>query len=246
MRAYRSCASARCGCRSSPVSATRCAASNWPFRRNSSPSRRNTRLSGSWASWEERVLISSAMKPRTGAAEGLGRRFRAAHVVELRQLGLRARGEPLPLIPLLHGFGEAPGGDERVAQAAVGRHEQRVEPQCAPQLVHPGGGAPGRELEPPEQQVHGGIMRVHAGRLLGERARRLELPALQRVLGPRHELGQVGREGAPLALQDRKSTRLNSSHLVISYAVFCLKKKKIISSDNYPRHRNLPSTSESI
>src|SRR5256885_7031755 len=28
-------------------------------------------------------------------------------------------------------------------------------------------------------------------------------------------------------LTDRKSTRLNSSHLVISYAVFCLKKKKI-------------------
>src|SRR5256885_4513934 len=28
---------------------------------------------------------------------------------------------------------------------------------------------------------------------------------------------------------DRKSTRLNSSHLVISYAVFCLKKKKEIS-----------------
>src|SRR3989454_5536806 len=29
-----------------------------------------------------------------------------------------------------------------------------------------------------------------------------------------------------VALVDRKSTRLNSSHLVISYAVFCLKKKK--------------------
>src|SRR5438034_2640089 len=28
------------------------------------------------------------------------------------------------------------------------------------------------------------------------------------------------------ALKDRKSTRLNSSHTVISYAVFCLKKKK--------------------
>src|SRR5258708_16978032 len=28
-------------------------------------------------------------------------------------------------------------------------------------------------------------------------------------------------------LQDRKSTRLNSSHQIISYAVFCLKKKKI-------------------
>src|SRR3989454_11615180 len=31
---------------------------------------------------------------------------------------------------------------------------------------------------------------------------------------------------ADLAAIDRKSTRLNSSHLVISYAVFCLKKKK--------------------
>src|SRR2546426_8622413 len=29
-------------------------------------------------------------------------------------------------------------------------------------------------------------------------------------------------------VEDRKSTRLNSSHLVISYAVFCLKKKKKI------------------
>src|SRR5256885_8264707 len=32
----------------------------------------------------------------------------------------------------------------------------------------------------------------------------------------------------PIHLRDRKSTRLNSSHLVISYAVFCLKKKKKI------------------
>src|SRR2546426_8156609 len=31
---------------------------------------------------------------------------------------------------------------------------------------------------------------------------------------------------APGLPRDRKSTRLNSSHLVISYAVFCLKKKK--------------------
>src|SRR5690606_39386849 len=33
-------------------------------------------------------------------------------------------------------------------------------------------------------------------------------------------------EQAPQAYQDRKSTRLNSSHVKISYAVFCLKKKK--------------------
>src|SRR2546426_3687692 len=31
---------------------------------------------------------------------------------------------------------------------------------------------------------------------------------------------------SPATSEDRKSTRLNSSHLVISYAVFCLKKKK--------------------
>src|SRR2546426_4356441 len=36
--------------------------------------------------------------------------------------------------------------------------------------------------------------------------------------------GRGGQEDLVLAL-DRKSTRLNSSHLVISYAVFCLKKK---------------------
>src|SRR5256885_12529730 len=34
---------------------------------------------------------------------------------------------------------------------------------------------------------------------------------------------------------DRKSTRLNSSHLVISYAVFCLKKKKRLSHDDVTR-----------
>src|SRR2546426_7579692 len=47
--------------------------------------------------------------------------------------------------------------------------------------------------------------------------------------------GRGGRDGDERAAreqeqrrQDRKSTRLNSSHLVISYAVFCLKKKKKI------------------
>src|SRR5690606_14170995 len=35
------------------------------------------------------------------------------------------------------------------------------------------------------------------------------------------------------ATQDRKSTRLNSSHVKISYAVFCLKKKKLIKRSSY-------------
>src|SRR5256885_2575997 len=38
------------------------------------------------------------------------------------------------------------------------------------------------------------------------------------------DLASLQKELPPLG--DRKSTRLNSSHLVISYAVFCLKKKK--------------------
>src|SRR5258708_17462749 len=45
----------------------------------------------------------------------------------------------------------------------------------------------------------------------------LEL-VLAAVVAAAHGLGQV---------VDRKSTRLNSSHQIISYAVFCLKKKKI-------------------
>src|SRR5438132_6960275 len=40
------------------------------------------------------------------------------------------------------------------------------------------------------------------------------------------------REVALQDARDRKSTRLNSSHTVISYAVFCLKKKKINSGPN--------------
>src|SRR2546426_5125162 len=36
--------------------------------------------------------------------------------------------------------------------------------------------------------------------------------------------------------EDRKSTRLNSSHLVISYAVFCLKKKKKKKNDKITRN----------
>src|SRR5256885_12254965 len=38
----------------------------------------------------------------------------------------------------------------------------------------------------------------------------------------------------PVSKTDRKSTRLNSSHLVISYAVFCLKKKNAVHAFNIP------------
>src|SRR5256885_12077881 len=54
----------------------------------------------------------------------------------------------------------------------------------------------------------------------------IEVPRL--LFGLPLERGQRLLAGAMVAnapARDRKSTRLNSSHLVISYAVFCLKKK---------------------
>src|SRR5690625_6764266 len=50
---------------------------------------------------------------------------------------------------------------------------------------------------------------------------REQLKAIQQELGDKE--GKTGE----IAQLDRKSTRLNSSHVAISYAVFCLKKKKI-------------------
>src|SRR6266496_5964279 len=46
-------------------------------------------------------------------------------------------------------------------------------------------------------------------------------------ISPRHRAGRrPPPPAAPRPRRDRKSTRLNSSHVEISYAVFCLKKKK--------------------
>src|SRR3712207_8150706 len=58
--------------------------------------------------------------------------------------------------------------------------------------------------------------------------RRLEVAALEVVLGAALQLLDKGVQdhGPP---PDRKSTRLNSSHANISYAVFCLKKKKSVA-----------------
>src|SRR5436190_16529550 len=59
--------------------------------------------------------------------------------------------------------------------------------------------------------------------------RRLDRVAAQAAVRPRGRADANPDHFAadePLARIDRKSTRLNSSHTVISYAVFCLKKKK--------------------
>src|SRR5688572_31637728 len=51
------------------------------------------------------------------------------------------------------------------------------------------------------------------------------LSGLAMLLWGLHRLGRLGPD--PPRVGDRKSTRLNSSHSQISYAVFCLKKKKL-------------------
>src|SRR5205814_7933940 len=56
------------------------------------------------------------------------------------------------------------------------------------------------------------------------------------------EAGTLHNRSRPLASLDRKSTRLNSSHLGISYAVFCLKKKKKKKQKNNPNTHSQPNT----
>src|SRR5256886_9085645 len=68
-----------------------------------------------------------------------------------------------------------------------------------------------------------GTVRVLVNRHVRRRSVRCDTQWLQPVL---------------LSLEDRKSTRLNSSHSQISYAVFCLKKKK-----NLPFYQALDVTS---
>src|SRR5438309_7093750 len=79
----------------------------------------------------------------------------------------------------------------------------------------------GRAAHHPTRAVHRRVQRA-----------RLQVP----------HLGRVRRD----ALEDRKSTRLNSSHSSISYAVFCLKKKKTIrqARQSSPKQTSTPTTFE--
>src|SRR5258708_27375123 len=70
--------------------------------------------------------------------------------------------------------------------------------------------------------------RLHVGRAREPERQRVEQARDGRVVGLRAVRAADDREQVPRQerhLRDRKSTRLNSSHQIISYAVFCLKKK---------------------
>src|SRR5690625_5964715 len=118
----------------------------------------------------------------------------------------------------LHASGLAAGGgvlgqvhgQVAVQAATLGDHDEL---QAAADAQHrqpdPSGGAVQRGLE--------GIPCWIGGHIGG-----------QRVLAEPGRV-EIGAAGEHHRVEDRKSTRLNSSHVAISYAVFCLKKKKTLS-----------------
>src|SRR5438552_13362100 len=101
------------------------------------------------------------------------------------------------------GIGRAPGGDARTAQAVAG------------------GGFPDAAHFP--QQVL--ELACHLDGTLPD-DHPLKAVRAQPEVKTAPEVWLLGSSDYSGALADRKSTRLNSSHQIISYAVFCLKKKK--------------------
>src|SRR3989454_2604481 len=147
---------------------------------------------------------------------------RASH--EAREIGLRV-GVMILIRLELHDSAETAQlrcerlriGDPSSRQdAAPGEHRQLM----ARSRLHP------LEL------AHGEVSDTHegAGPSLLQPARESVRRRGRRALPGHHDNVGAGQRVPSLpprpSWQDRKSTRLNSSHLVISYAVFCLKKKK--------------------
>src|SRR3712207_6860466 len=66
----------------------------------------------------------------------------------------------------------------------------------------------------------------------------------RRLARARHRA--LGKRGLLRGRRDRKSTRLNSSHANISYAVFCLKKKKKKYTQRPFTHSNLQRTRDNL
>src|SRR5437773_536561 len=107
----------------------------------------------------------------------------------------------------------------------------------------------------PERSTRGQVIPAHQP--LGFRGHRRALlsagaaPGNQALLGAPHHAPGVQQHSQPEPTpntdgqvrvgEDRKSTRLNSSHITISYAVFCLKKKKKNKSNSY-NHKNITHT----
>src|SRR5699024_618227 len=146
-----------------------------------------------------------------------------------------------------------------VDQGVKHQHTADLLGKLRPQLVvvgKAGGNAPGSDNAP-----DGDIGRVDVGKQGALRSGNA-FPVLQVIMhgvqahGFRNlrsiilavrlpaRIGRAGRaalvEINPIVLQDRKSTRLNSSHVSISYAVFCLKKKSRYKYSSTPPREHQP------
>src|SRR5690606_4679917 len=146
--------------------------------------------------------------------------------------GPRARPSPRRRTPRRTGraAAAAPAGPRR-------RARRGTSPRCCLEVAdeHDTACAPGGTSRPPPRAAAGRPRGRGRDGPVGLLVRRRGLAAAARRARPRAEPGDredrvreragprpaVGGQG-----QDRKSTRLNSSHVKISYAVFCLKKKK--------------------
>src|SRR5690348_17876666 len=83
------------------------------------------------------------------------------------------------------------------------------------------GQSPDRVRLQRDHELHARVGRHLMNPTADHRVTRVLLSEIRRTVDPRH-----ARQRSELSPEDRKSTRLNSSHPSISYAVFCLKKKK--------------------
>src|SRR2546427_8516842 len=146
--------------------------------------------------------------PRTPQpAEGVN----YAHKIEKAESQIDWRQDAEAIARRLRAFNPFPGGATQYGDESIKVWEAHADPAIAV-----GTAAPGTVLSAGADGV-----RVACGNGV------LCMTLLQRAGGKRLAAGDFLR-GFDLPEGDRKSTRLNSSHSQISYAVFCLKKKKHI------------------
>src|SRR2546426_6267446 len=132
---------------------------------------------------------------------------------------MRPSPQTLPvrlLILDVHRFARAQGEVSRTADRIANLFRCRVRPDINRRRGWREGSVPSRSTCDLDAHWRVDVQREPADEHIDEAQLCLDLRRPVRALG----------NGFNRAWRDRKSTRLNSSHLVISYAVFCLKKKK--------------------
>src|ERR1039458_4930256 len=124
-----------------------------------------------------------------------------------------------------HGLGDLAAEAQRQQEQ---HRERRLQGQRGRVVIPETGAAAGAEQV---RRVSGGVVgpkRLEAGEESRRRQAQVEIVDAREgeaVADPDYQQRDGHGGGEPVSLPDRKSTRLNSSHLGISYAVFCLKKQ---------------------